>query len=403
MISKFAFLPVVAGIGWEPEIRGALTVLISSLVLFGSIWLILNTNLGNRLGTLIAITGFFGWMVIMGIVWWIYGIGLQGDRPTWQPTEIIFGDPSASESDIAELGANNIDTVSATSLVSIYCPGLVDATAAVQLQREEQNNTDLLLDYDSPKLYCTESMGEKLAVDEATIAAELRADNERLSQDAQENGVSDSRILSQTALEVKIDRTIEDQKSKVSQLTLSDLKSISPDIIDDARDDGILNFNSWNLLSSGAAGEAIATADAYLVSSSASPFVGGSSEEFFVLDSFQKGGKPKRNSDGLVDRVWNEIRNTIVFWHPTNTVVVTVNPTLDKELIAGEAPPFSEIDPKGQPVSVVMERNLGSLRLPAALTTIGSAFAFFGLSFMLHQRDRELRRRTEEWDRSSAS
>ncbi|MDG1488857.1 MAG: hypothetical protein P8R36_01065, partial [Actinomycetota bacterium] len=301
MISKFAFLPVVAGIGWEPEIRGALTVLISSLVLFGSIWLILNTNLGNRLGTLIAITGFFGWMVIMGIVWWIYGIGLQGDRPTWQPTEIIFGDPSASESDIAELGANNIDTVSATSLVSIYCPGLVDATAAVQLQREEQNNTDLLLDYDSPKLYCTESMGEKLAVDEATIAAELRADNERLSQDAQENGVSDSRILSQTALEVKIDRTIEDQKSKVSQLTLSDLKSISPDIIDDARDDGILNFNSWNLLSSGAAGEAIATADAYLVSSSASPFVGGSSEEFFVLDSFQKGGKPKRNSDGLVD------------------------------------------------------------------------------------------------------
>ena len=41
--------------------------------------------------------------------------------------------------------------------------------------------------------------------------------------------------------------------------------------------------------------------------------------------------------------------------------------------------------------------------LAAASATIGSAFAFFGLSFMLHQRDRELRRRTEEWDRSSAS
>ncbi|MBG02308.1 MAG: hypothetical protein CL470_08570, partial [Acidimicrobiaceae bacterium] len=108
MITRFALLPVIAGIGWEPEIRGALTVLVGSLVLFGSVWLILNTNLGNRLGTLVALAGFFGWMFIMGIVWWIYGIGLQGDRPTWEPREIIFGDPSESESNVAELGSDNI-------------------------------------------------------------------------------------------------------------------------------------------------------------------------------------------------------------------------------------------------------------------------------------------------------
>jgi hypothetical protein len=403
MISKFAFLPVMAGISWDPEIRGALTILMGSLVLFGSIWLILNTNLGNRLGTLVALTGFFGWLMIMGIVWWIYGIGLQGDRPTWEPTEIIFGDPSESESHIAQLGADKIDTVSASSLVSMYCPGLVDATASLQLQREVQNSSDLLLEYDSPEPYCTESMGEKLAVDETTIADSLRADNERLSQDAQESGISDARVLSGTELQAKIDQTIDDQKRKLAQLTLSDLASISPNIIDDARADGLLYFNGWNLLSSGAAGEAIATADAFLVSDPSTPFVGGASDDFFVLDSFQKGGKPKRSSDGLGDRVWNEIRNTIVFWHPTNTVVVTVTPTFDKELIPGEAPPFPEIDPVGQSVSVVMERNLGSLRLPAALTTIGAAFAFFGLTFMLHQRDKELRRRTEEWDLSSAS
>ena len=40
MIDKLQFLHIVAGIGWDPEIRGALTVLVGSLVLFGSVWLI---------------------------------------------------------------------------------------------------------------------------------------------------------------------------------------------------------------------------------------------------------------------------------------------------------------------------------------------------------------------------
>ena len=124
MISNLIFSPVIAGISWEPEIRGALTVLVGSLVLFGSVWLILNTNLGNRLGTLISLAGFFGWMFIMGIVWWIYGIGLQGDRPTWEPREIVFGDPSESESDVAQLGTDDVTTMRASELVELYCPGL---------------------------------------------------------------------------------------------------------------------------------------------------------------------------------------------------------------------------------------------------------------------------------------
>ncbi len=402
MIARFVLSPVVAGISWDPEIRGALTVLVGSLVLFGSVWLILNTNLGNRLGTLIALAGFFGWMFIMGIVWWIYGIGLQGDRPTWEPKEIIFGDPSESESHVAQLGGDNIDTISASELVNLYCPGLVDATSSVQRQRYVEENSDLPIDYDAPKPYCTESIGEKLAVDEETIADNLRATNATLASDASELGIEDSRVLSDTELEERINQRIDDQKRKLGQLTLSDLASISTDIINEAKAEGILDFNGWNMLSSGVAGEAIATADAFLVSDPSTPFYGGSSDDFFVLDTFQKGGKPKRGSDGMGDRVWNEIRNTIVFWHPTNTVVVAVAPTLDKELVPGEAPPFPEIDPEGQKVNVVMVRNLGTLRLPAALTTIGSALAFLGLCYMLHQRDKELIRRTEEWDKSPA-
>ena len=156
MIDKVQFLHLIAGIGWDPEIRGALTVLVGSLVLFGSVWLILNTNLGNRLGTLIALTGFFGWMLVMGIVWWIYGIGLTGDSPTWEPKEIIYGDLSESESDVQKLGSAQIIVTEASEIVNIYCPGLIEATVDVQRARFVENNVDLQLNYEAPLPYCAE-------------------------------------------------------------------------------------------------------------------------------------------------------------------------------------------------------------------------------------------------------
>jgi len=402
MIDKFQFLHIVAGIGWDPEIRGALTVLVGSLVLFGSVWLILNTNLGNRLGTLIALAGFFGWMLVMGIVWWIYGIGLTGDSPTWEPKEIIYGDLSESESDVQRLGSDQITVTPATQIVARYCPGLIDATVQVQRARYIEQNVDLLLQYDAPQPYCTESLGEKIAVDAETLADTTKEANDLLIFDAERSGIEDSRILDEEALQSRIDIVIDDQQRKLQQLTLSGLAALNAAIIEDAQSDNLLAFNGWNLQSTSGAGEAIASADAFLLSDQASPFYNGTSGDFFVLDTFQKGGKPKRSSDGVIDRVWNEIRNTVVFWHPTNTVVVTVAPTLDKEAVAGQAPPFPEINANAQTISVVMERNLGSLRLPAAITTIGSALAFIGLCYMLNIRERELRRRTEEWESSTA-
>lgn len=74
----------VLAIGWEPELRGILTVIIAVAVLCGSVYLILGTNLGTRLGFLVAFTGLAGWMTLMGIIWMIYGIGLQGPAPSWQ-------------------------------------------------------------------------------------------------------------------------------------------------------------------------------------------------------------------------------------------------------------------------------------------------------------------------------
>jgi hypothetical protein len=74
----------VLAIGWEPELRGALTVIIAVVILMGSVYLILSTNMGGRLGFLVSLAALFGWMFILGSIWWAYGKGLQGPLPSWQ-------------------------------------------------------------------------------------------------------------------------------------------------------------------------------------------------------------------------------------------------------------------------------------------------------------------------------
>ena len=50
-------LEIIAGIAWNPGIRGILSVLVGVVVLMGSVWLLLASNVGARLGMLLALTG----------------------------------------------------------------------------------------------------------------------------------------------------------------------------------------------------------------------------------------------------------------------------------------------------------------------------------------------------------
>jgi hypothetical protein len=84
-------------ITWEPELRGILIVIIATVTLCGSVYLVLGTNLGARLGFLVAFSGLAGWMALMGAIWWIYGIGLKGPEPSWEaiPGRTVIQDSSA--------------------------------------------------------------------------------------------------------------------------------------------------------------------------------------------------------------------------------------------------------------------------------------------------------------------
>ena len=83
---------LLAALSWDPQIRGALIVLTSFVILPGSVYLLLATNTGAKLGFLLAAAGFFGWMAVMGWIWVVYGIGLKGDQPSWHVHEVVTGD-----------------------------------------------------------------------------------------------------------------------------------------------------------------------------------------------------------------------------------------------------------------------------------------------------------------------
>jgi hypothetical protein len=83
---------IVAALSWDPQVKGGLIIFGSVMILCGSVYLILATNTGARLGFLLAATGLAGWMLIMGIVWATYGIGLKGREPHWKVKTTVQGD-----------------------------------------------------------------------------------------------------------------------------------------------------------------------------------------------------------------------------------------------------------------------------------------------------------------------
>lgn len=87
---------LLGAIQWDPHIRGGLIFVAAVLILPGSVYLLLGTNLGVRIGFVVAAAGLAGWMFLLGLLWTVYGIGPRGAEPHWDPKEVITGDVSAT-------------------------------------------------------------------------------------------------------------------------------------------------------------------------------------------------------------------------------------------------------------------------------------------------------------------
>jgi len=148
-------------IGWEPELRGLLTVVIGFVILCGSVYGIMATNMGSRLAFLVALTALAGWMMLMGIVWAIYGIGLRGPDPSWQAV------PGAGVlQDVNALGAAGVLNPNAD------VPDDATPTASAEIVRDTFIDQGwVVLDKASPAFGQAQASASELLIEEGAFAA----------------------------------------------------------------------------------------------------------------------------------------------------------------------------------------------------------------------------------------
>ncbi|MYG93599.1 MAG: hypothetical protein F4138_01180 [Acidimicrobiia bacterium] len=363
---------VLGVISFDNEIRGLLVVLLGCAILMGSVWLIVSTNTGFRLGSLIAISAIFGWTLIMALIWALYGIGLQGARPVWEVQAVHVGNPS-----IANNAANPPPEILDDLPNPVTCAALGNRDclpSAIEIVRT---------------LGSSEQQAELDTIDVAAIAFEVDAFHDALAD-------TDPRKLIGAARQAEVQRLVDEQRIRNEGLTLSDLKELAPELLEAAEDSGWLELGDWNLQSTQAAGEAITVASDYLVQADLG--FGATDEQsnsFVVLDAYQQGGKPERLNNGVWERVSNKVITSAMPRHPSNYTVVQVQRSIYSEPVAGQAPPPEEVDSSEPVLSVLMQRNLGRFRLPGILVAIGSGLLFLASLLMLHTRDLEVRRRLE--------
>ncbi|MCY4435358.1 MAG: hypothetical protein OXE45_17005 [bacterium] len=362
----------LAAISFDNEVRGLLTVLLGAAILMGSVWLIISTNTGFRLGSLIAISAIFGWTAMMALLWALYGIGLQGARPTWEVQAIHIGNPSVSDNE-----ANPPPDILDDLPNPITCTTLGDRDClpkAIQLVRVLGDSSQRV-EFDS--------------IDAGAIRIEVNAFHDELVD-------GDPRKLTGDDIEGEVQRLANEQRIRNNGLTLSELKGIAPELTDEAERRGWLELGDWNLETTQAAGEAITEASDYLTTADLG--FGATDEQsntFVVLDAYQQGGKPERLNNGVWERVSNKVITSAMPRHPTNYTVVQVQRSKYHPPVAGQAPPPAEVDADEPVISVLLRRNLGRFRLPGILVAIGSGLLFLVSLLMLHTRDLEVRRRLE--------
>jgi len=77
---------------WYPTILGVLVVVAGIVLFVGSVYLLLGTNLGARLGFLVTFTGLMGFLVILSLLWCTTASPLntlKGRIPIWKVQQVV--------------------------------------------------------------------------------------------------------------------------------------------------------------------------------------------------------------------------------------------------------------------------------------------------------------------------
>jgi hypothetical protein len=119
---------------WYPTILGVLVVVAGIVLFCGSVYVLLGTNLGARLGFLIAFSALAGFMCILTLLWCVTASPLntlKGRIPQWKVVEVVK-DPATSKV-AAVHGINNKKANVAVATEASNVKAAVDAALVTKV------------------------------------------------------------------------------------------------------------------------------------------------------------------------------------------------------------------------------------------------------------------------------
>lgn len=353
---------MLAAISFDPTIRGILVVVVGTTVLVGSVYAIIATNTGIRAGFLIVLAGLFGWMFLMGTVWWIYGIGLKGRDPSWMPVELNYSRNQPVDTAVVKKLPPPDELPDAQELMESHPLLLAVAKASEGADWEPESLTDVVT----------------VATGLATAGAD---DVENTIDPGLEKNGTDF-LADHPDVATELSGAPADVAAKISAEAIA-----VRDKIED-------QLNGWCLLSETDTrrGEAVASSDAAMAADNAFGD-GTTNSSYIVRDVFFHGGKEPCtpiSEKSLVSRVWHRVATTFQVKNPKLYGVVTVVKAKQLATIPGEAPPAPEVEEGSSTVSMVMLRNLGNRRFIPFCFTLINFLLFAVVASQLHVRDKRV-------------
>jgi hypothetical protein len=320
---------VLALLSWDPEIRNILSLGVGIGVLIGSVILLLSTNTGPRTGMLIGLAGLLGWLTIMGLVWWMYGIGMKGTPSHWRVVDVNVGELHTSSNK------------EAAALPTIDESKMVQDILAKHPELEAKVNPEHKADK-------VPTIGELVEADPAVL---------------QEFGLDPDHLAGWHLLVPS-----NPQRGDAQAIADAELGADGKKLFKDTASYKVLE--AYDL----GGKENDYPVPEHAVCTGANPFKGDGPNPFNV-------------------GCWHHVANwfaTTFHTHPEHFSIVQVQAVIPQETPPGGTPPTPKVDPSAPVISVVMIRSLGDIRFPGFMLFVVGGILFGITCNTLHRRDKRM-------------
>jgi len=366
---------VLGAISFDPNIRGVLIVLTGTVVLMGSVFMILSTNSGARVGFMLAAAGLFGWLSILGMLWTINPGGLKGRDAAWMPAEINFNRTDSSGKPVP---------VATPQLESLVPPeSLADPRALL----EKYPLLHVLALGSEGKDYTPTTLTKLKTLISPWVSIRTR-DAAALARKAQ------AEVPELIAADPEVEKLINAQDDSLRD-AMREQSIALRDEIDEP-------FGDWCLISESdpRRGNAVASADADLVKER----VFGettSAADYIVRDVWFYGGREPCTTleeRSMATRVWQRGTSIVEVKQPELLSAVTLVKATPVTIVAGQAPPSPTPQEGASTMTVVQRWNYGNVRFVPFVFFLLNLTLFSVFAYLLHARDKLAMAARAEWE-----